>query len=108
MLIKARSSSDSGEWVIFDDCHKVRYDTTRITIPGGTSVEAAIQEATGWPNPDICLHVFHDQYDCGDYTSDAVGQWACWFDSDGRGHVVFTDKPMWLMNDAGETIESMR
>ncbi len=108
MIIKIRSSFDSGEWTLFDDCHQVRYDTTRIVIKPGVSVEEAIQEATGWHGTETVLHVNHDTYLSGVFDEAAIGQWACWFDSDGRGHAIFTDKPMWLMTDDGETIEPMR
>lgn len=112
MILKIHSNMDSGEWTLIDDVHRLTYDTTRITITlrqAESLHQALIDQEI--PNlwPDTELLVLHSGWLVGtEVPPELVGQWATWFDSDGNGHAAFTDKPMWLMNDAGETIESLR
>ena len=105
MMIKLRTPTESGEWAIFDQCRDVLYDSTAITIPVDSDVSRSIKDISGWDAR--VTHVFHDldpvQNPEGDWG--IVGRLIRWEAPDGS-HLMFTDTPdVYLMNDAGATVD---
>ena len=58
MMIKLRSSADTGEWAIFDQCRDVSYDLTAIAVPVDSDISRAIKDIQGWDAR--VMHIFHD------------------------------------------------
>lgn len=105
MMIKLRTSTESGEWAIFDQCRDVQYDSTAISIPVDSDVSRAIKDISGWDAR--VTHLFHDlepvQHPGGEYG--IIGRLIRWESPDGS-HLIFTDAPdVFLMNDDGATVD---
>ncbi len=105
MMIKLRTSIETGEWAIFDQCRDVQYDSTAITVPGNTDITKAIKEISGWDAR--VTHLFYD-YTLVQKNPEQpviVGRLIRWEAPDGS-HLIFTDvSDVYLMNDAGATVD---
>ena len=105
MIIKAKAAADSGEWLMFDNCSEVGFDTTLTEV---TDSNPDYQDLFGYADE---LHVIVDAF-TGKGEPHRLIRWVRWVaplyerPGDAGTHLLVTDQaPVFILNDSGETID---
>ncbi len=102
MIIKFKPVSDTGEWLLFDNCSELRFNTTWTEVTGD---HPDWYDLFGTANE---LHAYVSMPD-DEGEPHRLVRWVRWLAPtvDGlRAHLLVTDgDPVFILNDEGETID---
>lgn len=104
MIIKVKTATDSGEWLMFDNCSEVGFDTTLTEV---TDANPDYQDLFGYAD---VLHALVDAF-VGEGEPHRLVRWVRWIGPHPetrflcRQMLVTDQDPVFILNDSGETID---